>query len=170
MELPDFHLPHAEKIEWMIETDGYALEPVPADVESDPPRGGYTYTIGLTAETGFPELVVFGLTPVAARGLIGLVVAALRGGTEIPLDVNLVGLLDNELRCRFSPVDLDRWGELFTTATSWYRGSPYAVVQLVYPDRNGFLPDEAGYEHRLRFAQPVLTSDDSSPGAGARST
>ena len=27
-ELPDFHLPHAEKIEWMIETDGYALEVV----------------------------------------------------------------------------------------------------------------------------------------------
>ena len=22
MELPDFHIPHAEKIEWMIETNG----------------------------------------------------------------------------------------------------------------------------------------------------
>lgn len=31
MELPDFHLPHVERIEWMIETDGYAVEPVPAD-------------------------------------------------------------------------------------------------------------------------------------------
>ncbi|MFV0308651.1 MAG: DUF4262 domain-containing protein [Desertimonas sp.] len=156
MELPDFHIPHAEKIEWMIELDGYALEPVPADHTSDPPRGGYTYTIGLPADSGFSELVVFGLTPVAAKGLIGLVVEAVRGGTEIPLGVDLVGLLDHELRCRFSPVALDRWGDLFATATSWYRGAPYSVVQLVYPDRNGFLPDEAGYERRLRFAQPLL--------------
>ena len=24
--LPDFHIPHAEKIEWMIETEGWAIE------------------------------------------------------------------------------------------------------------------------------------------------
>ena len=28
MELPDFHIPHAEKIEWMVETHGWAMEPV----------------------------------------------------------------------------------------------------------------------------------------------
>ena len=28
MELPDFHIPHAEKIEWMIETNGWALEAI----------------------------------------------------------------------------------------------------------------------------------------------
>lgn len=144
------------KTDWMIETDGYAVEPVPPDPTSDPPRAGYTYTIGLTADTGFPELAVFGLTPVAAKGLIGLVVDAVRGGTEIPLEVDLVGLLDNELRCRFSTVDLDRWGPLFATATSWYRGQPFTLVQLVYPDRNGFLPGEPGFDHRLRFAQPLL--------------
>jgi len=27
-DLPDFRIPHAEKIEWMIETKGYAIEPV----------------------------------------------------------------------------------------------------------------------------------------------
>jgi len=29
-------------------------------------------------------------------------------------------------------------------------------VQLLWPDRNGFLPGEAGFDQRLRFAQPVL--------------
>jgi len=145
-----------EKIEWMIDQDGFAVEPVPSDGAADPPRAGYTYTIGLPALADFPEIVVFGLTPVAARGLIGLVVDALRGGTEIPLEVNLVGLLDNELRCRFAAVDLEHWGELFGTAAAWYRGAPFAVAQLVYPDRNGFLPDEPGFEHRLRYAQPLL--------------
>ena len=156
MELPDFHIPHVEKIEWMIETNGWALEPVAPDASTDPPTPAYAYTIGVPAAVGFPEIAVFGLTPVAANGLIGLVVDACRGGTEIPLDAELVGLLDNELRCRFAPIELEEWAPLFATATSWYRGEPFDLVQLVYPDRNGFLPYEAGYDQRMRLAQPVI--------------
>lgn len=156
VELPDFHLPHAEKIEWMIETEGYAIEPVAPDVSADPPMAGYTYTIGLPAHAEFPDVVVFGLRPVAAKGLLGLVVDVRRGGAEIPLDVELVGLLDNDLRCRFASVDVGRWSGLFTTAEAWYRGDEFEMVQLVYPDRNGFLPDEEGFDQRMRFAQPLL--------------
>ena len=57
----------------------------------------------MPAAVGFPEVAVFGLTPVAANGLVTLVADACRGGTEIPLGVELVGLLDNDLRCMFAP-------------------------------------------------------------------
>lgn len=157
--LPDFKIPHAEKIEWMIETDGFAVEPVAPDPEATPPQAGYTYTIGfgdLDPHAAIGDVVVFGLTPAAARGLLGLVADLVRGGTELPLDVEVVGLLDNELRARFAPVDLDRWGEMFTTATAWYQAEPYSMVQLIYPDRNGFLPYESGFDQRMRFAQPVI--------------
>ena len=30
------------------------------------------------------------------------------------------------------------------------------MVQLLYPDRNGFLPYEAGFDQRMRYAQPVI--------------
>jgi hypothetical protein len=156
MELPDFDIPHAEKIAWMIETTGWALEPVPADTATEPPTPGYAYSIGLPAAVEFPEVAVFGLTPVAANGLVTLTADARRGGTEIPLGVELVGLLDNELRCMFAPVDLVRWGPFFATAVSWYRGAPFEMVQLIYPDRNGFLPYESGYEQRMALAQPVI--------------
>jgi hypothetical protein len=156
MELPDFHIPHAEKIEWMIETNGWALEPVAPRTDSDPPVPAYAYTIGVPALTGFPEIAVFGLTPVAANGLVGLVIDAVRGGTEIPVGVELVGLLDNELRCAFAPVDLEAAGDLFATARAWYRGESYPIVQLVYPDRNGFMPYEPGFDQRMRFAQPLV--------------
>ena len=155
-ELPDFHIPHAEKIEWMIETDGFAVEPVPPRADSEPPQAGYTYTIGFPEHTGFPDVVVFGLTPVAARGLIGLVAELLVGGTEIPVGVEVVGLLDNDLRARFAPVDLAQWGALFEVAASWYRRDDFDVVQLIYPDRNGFLPYEPGFDQRMRYAQPVV--------------
>lgn len=158
MELPDFHIDHAEKIEWMIETKGYAVEPVGADPATDPPSPAYTYTIGVPAAVGFSEISVFGLTPVASSGLLDLVVDACRGGTEIPLGVELVGLLDNDLRCLFAPIDVEQWGAMFATAIAWYRGESFDLVQLVYPDRNGFMPYEAGYEQRLRFAQPVIGS------------
>ncbi len=161
MELPDFHIPHAEKIEWMIETEGWALEPVAPRADTDPPTPAYAYTIGLPALVGFPEIAVFGLTPVAAKGLLGLVVDACRGGTEIPIGVELVGLLDNELRCTFANVDLEQFGAFFGTAAAWYQGEGFSMVQLVYPDRNGFMPYEAGFEERLRFAQPVVGSFDS---------
>lgn len=156
MELPDFHIPHADKIEWMIETNGWALEAVPPRSDTDPPVPAYAYTVGLPALTGFPEVCLFGLTPSASSGLLGLVVDALGGGTEIPVGDELVGLLDNDLRCRLVDVDLDAAAGFFATAVAWYRGEPFRMVQLLYPDRNGFMPYEAGFEERLRFAQPVI--------------
>jgi hypothetical protein len=154
--LPDFHIPHAEKIEWMIETNGWAIEPVLPDAESDPPVPGYAYTMGMPELTGFPDIALFGLKPIAANGLITLVVEMLQGGTEIPLGVELVGLLDNDLRCIFVPIDVDVWGGFFRTATAWYRGKPFVMVQLLWPDRNGFLPHEVGYAQNMRMAQPVI--------------
>jgi len=148
----------AEKIEWMIETAGWALESIAADAEHDPPTPAYAYSVGMMAAVGFPDVAIFGLTPVAANGLVTLVADACRGGTEIPLGVELVGLLDNELRCMFAPIQLGVWGPYFLTASSWYGGQDFEMVQLMYPDRNGFLPYEAGYEQRMRFAQPVIGS------------
>jgi hypothetical protein len=29
-------------------------------------------------------------------------------------------------------------------------------VQLLWPDRNGFLPGEVGFDQRLAFTQPLL--------------
>jgi hypothetical protein len=162
-ELPDFSIPHQEKIDWMIETTGWAIEPVAARTDTDPPVPGYAYSIGFPQAFSFAEVVVFGLTPVAARGLVGLIADALRGGTEIPTGVELVGLLDNELRCQFAPVDLDTWGELFATATAFHRGAPFEVVQLLWPDRFGRLPYEPGFDVRVVHAQPVIGT----PGAVA---
>jgi hypothetical protein len=119
---------------------------------------GYIYTIGFPQAFDFPEVVLFGLTPSAARGLFDLLADLLRGGTEIPLGLELTGLFDNDLRCVFAPVDVAEWGPLFGTGMAWYRGAPFDVVQLLWPDRNGFLPTEAGFDRRLLLAQPVIGS------------
>jgi hypothetical protein len=160
---PDDHLAEKfgsmgelDKIEWMIETHGWALETIAANSMTDPPTPACAYSIGMLDAVGFPDVVVYGLAPAAAQGLVALVVDACRGGTEIPLGVELVGLLDNELRCLFAPIDPRDAAERFATAFSWSRGQPLDMVQLLYPDRNGFLPYESGFDQRMRIAQPVV--------------
>jgi len=149
-------MPHAEKIEWMVEANGWALEAVGPDPDASPPRPACAYTIGLPASVDFPEVAVLGLSPSDAHGLIELVVDLRRSGTEIPVGEELVGLLGNEMRCAFAPVDRAEHGGYFATATAWYDGADFEVVQFLYPDRNGFLPYEMGFEQRLKFAQPVI--------------
>lgn len=155
-DLPNFRIPHAEKIEWMIETNGWALEPVAARPDDDPPMPGYCYTIGLPTAQEFPEVVVFGLTPVATRGLLDLVVEQLAGGVVIPVDTTLVGLFDNDLRCVFATVEVDRHSEAFATGVAWHGSADFPMVQLLWPDRNGWLPHESGFDARVRAAQPVI--------------
>ncbi len=152
---PDRDMALRDKIAWIIETNGWAIEPVAAHGETDPPIPGYSYTIGFEDTFGFPDVVVFGLTPVASRGLVGLVAEFLQGGTDLPLDAVFVGLLDNGLRCALISLDAGQCGDLFTSATAWY-GVSRRMVQLVWPDRHGVLPWEDGFEHRLALAQPVL--------------
>ena len=56
----------------------------------------------------------------------------------------------------FAPIDLTEWGSLFATGFAWHRGTPFEIVQLLWPDRNGFLPTEPGFDRRLVLAQPVI--------------
>src|SRR5262245_411831 len=147
---------HQDKLAWMIETSGWALEPVPAQ----PPRPGYAYTVGLETSFSFPELVIFGLTPIAARGLAGLVVELLQDGVEIPVGPLFTGLLDNGLRSALLPVEVEEHLDLFESATEWYGHKSYRVVQLAWPDRNGWMPWESGFDHRLLLAQPVVGALD----------
>ena len=161
---PDRSMEHRDKIAWMIETNGWALEAIPVRPDLDPPRPGYAYTIGFESSFAFPEVVVFGLAPVAAKGLLGLVADVLADGSAVPVGPLFVGLLDNGLRSALLPVDLEAYGELFDTAARWHEGEPFRVVQLAWPDRNGWLPWESGYDRRLLLAQPVLDSLDELEG------
>jgi hypothetical protein len=153
---PDRSMDHAEKLAWMIETNGWAMEAVPLD----PPRPAYAYTVGLEATYGFPEVVVFGLKPVHSRGLIGLLTEFLADGVDIPVGAVFQGLLDNGLRAALLPVDVAEHLDLFASLVAWHHGSDFHVVQLAWPDRSGWLPWETGFERRLLFAQPVVGATD----------
>ena len=150
---PDRDMDHEDKIAWVVEANGWCAEPIAPS--EDPPTPGYTYTIGFETTFRHPEIVIFGLPPVAARGLMEMVAMHLDAGGVIP-DGMFVGLLDNDLPAALLPIDLSEHADLFVGATRFHGGGEYRMSQFVWPDRNGKMPWDQEYDYQLRPVQPVL--------------
>ncbi len=150
---PDRSMSEHDKISWMLETDGWALVPVRATSSASGPVPGYSFTIGLGAWS-FPDVVVYGLAPVAARGIVGELVDILKGGGDVPIGAPFVGLFDGGLRSALLSID-DLAGR-FPIADAWYGSATWHMVQLTYPDPDGWLPWEPGFDRRMVLAQPLI--------------
>jgi hypothetical protein len=158
---PDRDMSHRDKIEFMLEREGWALDAVPARADTDPPLPRYAYTIGFEDHFGFPELCLFGLAPVACQGLFSLVADALAGGTELPIGAAFVGLLEGDQPCALLPVDAASSVALFPSLAEHHvlagqAADDYRMVQLAWPDGSGVLPWEPGFAQALAPVQPLL--------------
>ncbi len=146
---------HDEKLQWMLETHGWGMEPV-APSHGEHLRAAYSYTFGLEALLGHPELVIFGLAPVAARGLLDLIVNQLRLGGSLPTGQLFDGLLDNGLVSALLDVEVAEFGDYFPTLPLIYGDQPWRVRQFVWPDRSGTFPWDDNWPENLRYAQPII--------------
>lgn len=158
---PDRDMSRRDKIEFMIEQDGWAMDAVRARSDLDPPMPTYSYTVGFQDRFGFPEVCIFGLKPVACRGLFGLVADALAGGTEFPVGAAFIGLLDGGQACAFLPVDAESSVGMLPALAEHRRvagasDTDFAMVQLAWPDRSGHLPWEDGFDPNMAMAQLLL--------------
>ena len=66
------------------------------------------------------------------------------------------GLYDGEQRAALLPVDVDAMGSMFESAAAWYGSEPFRMVQLVWPDRTGWLPWEPGFDPEVAAVQVLL--------------
>ena len=112
---------------------------------------------GSPTHAGFPDVVVFGLTPVAAARAARAGRRPPRGAAPRSRSTPSSSACSTTSCAAASPTSSSsEWGRLFATGAAWYRGEPFEMVQLIYPDRNGFLPYEPGFDQRMRLAQPVI--------------
>ena len=161
---PDRDMSHRDKVVFMLEREGWALDAVPTRTDLDPPFPRYAYTIGLEERFGFPELCVVGLSPVACRGLFDVVIDAVAGGTDLPIGAAFIGLLDGGQPCALLPVDPVACASLFPSLTEHHQlagraSDAFSMVQLAWPDGQGTMPWEAGFApdlvaQQLLFAEP----------------
>jgi hypothetical protein len=158
---PDRDMSHRDKVEFMLEREGWAIDAVPARDQGASAFPSYAYTVGFEARFGFPEVCVVGLSPVACRGLFDLVAGALAGGTELPVAAPFIGLLDGGQPCAFLPVDVSSCAAMFPSLVEHHvlageEPEGFALVQLAWPDRSGALPWEPAFDRRLLTAQVLL--------------
>jgi hypothetical protein len=157
---PDRDMSHRDKIEFMLEREGWAIDAVPARAgEASFPS--YAFTVGFEERFGFPEVCVVGLSPVACRGLFDLVAGALAGGTELPVAAPFIGLLDGGQPCAFLPVDVSACAAMFPSLVEHHvlagdDPAGFSLVQLAWPDPSGALPWEPAFDARLLTAQVLL--------------
>lgn len=149
---PDRDMSHRDKIEFMLERQGWAIDAAPANAE--PPFPRHAHTIGFEDRFAFPDLCVLGLAPVACQGLFALVADALGGGTDLPVGAAFIGLLEGEQPCALLPVDPGDAAALFPSLAEHQRLAGRAldqlrVLQLVWPDPAGRLPWEPGFADAL---------------------
>ena len=151
---PDRDMSHRDKVLFMLEREGWALDAIPTRADLEPPFPRYAYTIGFEERFGFPEVCVVGLSPVACRGIFDLVADALAGGTELPIGAPFVGLLDGDQPCALIPVDASTTVKLFPALAEHHElagqgRAAFAMVQLVWPDDGGSLPWEPDFSPDL---------------------
>jgi hypothetical protein len=158
---PDRDMSHRDKIEFMLEREGWAIDTVPARADIDPPLPRYAFTVGFEDRFDFPEVCVVGLSPVACRGLFDLVADALAGGTVLPIGQPFIGLLDGGQPCALLPMDAAMTAEMFPSLAEHHvlageGPADFQIVQLAWPDQRGVLPWEPGFAPELVTAQVLL--------------
>lgn len=134
-----------------IERDGWAV--IGIQEEDDCPA--YAFTVGMHHTFGGAELVMFGHAAETATGILNHAGELMREGREFPVGEPVEGLLEG-FRAVLAPVAPELFREYFGYARWLYRGSNFPMLQLVWPDRAGRFPWDAGYPESLFWRQRLL--------------
>jgi len=140
------------KIDSLIRSAGFAFICVGPE-EGSP---GFAYTIGLTETYGCSELLIFGVGQQIADVVFHAVANRIKEGARFKDGDVLVEALN--LPCTVKAVSREAVHLYALNVWSRYEGAPQMPTfqQIVYPDRNGVFPWEAGYEESMRQIQTEL--------------
>lgn len=147
---------YVQKVWDTIHTHGWALQGVFATRENPSPP--FTYTIGLSF-LDHPELIIFGINHDNAAAILNELGRRIRDEGLVLEDRHrddtvLVGL-DVELRA----VPRSAHSEYFGVANRILGRGKFKALQIVWPDPEGKLPWEPGYDEKFKAMQPLLDAD-----------
>jgi hypothetical protein len=142
----------------LIAEHGHAINMViddPGEVSGEPP---FAYSLGAWESYGAPELIVFGLRRDVGSDMINHVMALHREGRRFRSGVPELGVLRDQIPVYFLEVDPAQAKTFAHFADWYYEGEPFPLWQMVWPDKNGTFPWEAGYAGNPGW-QPDLTTN-----------
>lgn len=142
-----------EEIKQSVERNGWHAISVD---DADPP---FLYTIGLPYTFDHPEVIVLGLSPAGAYGLVGGLVLNVRDGRSYARPGRYSDLLDG-MEVLVRPVHATQVVHWFGFAMGFYRlvqrPTDLTAIQLFWPDERGRLPDVTDCDPLVAAAQQRL--------------
>lgn len=116
----------------------------------------WAYSIGMWHTFRSPDLAIFGLPTDHAISLINDVGARVREGSPLQTDDRLGDLLTSGLDLTTRPVDPGWYPAVFGQGVRFAVVPPWPVLQVVWPDRSGRFPWQAGFDPGFVQDQPRL--------------
>ena len=134
-----------------IETFGWHCLHVLEEGEHKP----FSFTIGLYATLGHPEVLIYGLRRETAHEILTIVANAAKRGE--PIDVSRpTDQLLNGYSCVLVPIAKNQYRDHLGTAIWYYEHEPFPALQIVWPNRDGIFPWHESASNAFKEAQPVI--------------
>jgi hypothetical protein len=134
-----------------IQKYGWHANGIPSEGSSS----AWAYSVGLFAQYGQPELIIFGLKIETMLEMISRYADLPQVGKEFGDGVKIDGIIPDKT-CVLREVHLP-WRETLLRSASWYyHYEKYPVLQCFWPDRHGYFPWEDHCSKHSRKAQPML--------------
>lgn len=137
-----------------IQTHGWSVVKVLAD------DGGpdFAFTIGLWANYNHPEIMMVGLDIELMHHVLNNIGDEVKTGGQRFEDGKQYPELLEGYDCAFVSVAPEHFEEYLGTAMWLYRQQPFAALQCVWPDKQGFYPWQDSFNPQWRTRQPVLNT------------
>ncbi len=145
--------PVEEVVRETIASEGFQL------LFQPPERPIWAYTIGLAQSVGQPDVIVIGLPPQVMHAMVRTLANMALAGAELRHGLRTDDVLQG-MPCELRAVDPAWLDVMFMHARAVYGERPFSGLQCVWPDKQGRLPHEDGFDEALRRRQPQLENAD----------
>ena len=120
-------------------------------------RPPHSYSIGLFATFGHPEIAVAGLPAQTARQFINTLGDEIRDGATFEAGSRYDQIIEG-YEVMFLQVAPEFYEDNFGRAIDYYKGPTFPIVQMVWPDRKHAFPWERRCETAIKKLQPVFAT------------
>lgn len=126
------------------------------EVSADDDNVGFSYTTGLWVSAQRPELIIFSMKGDIVHDVFWDLYRDAKAGIGLPLGRRTDKVFGNSPAYIF-PVAKRHYRDHLGWSRWFYRGDEFPCLQIVWPDRGGIFPWEAGFEPGFLNSQPDLT-------------
>jgi len=127
-------------------------------VTADDEGPGFSYTSGLWVNAKSPELIMFGMKRETVHDVFWDLFRDAKAGRALPQGAK-TGQIFANLPAYAFPVAKRYYAEYLGWNRWFYAGDDFPCLHLIWPDRAGVFPWEAGFDKTFADDQPDLTEN-----------